>query len=40
MKNVVVEKYFKDRDLPHKVIYLDESSATVPLAAEALGVEA
>ncbi|MDI9475411.1 MAG: YbaK/EbsC family protein [Natronincolaceae bacterium] len=39
MKNVVVEKYFKDRDLPHKVIYLDESSATVPLAAEALGVE-
>lgn len=39
MKNVGVEKYFKDKGLPHKIIYLDESSATVPLAAEALGVE-
>ncbi len=39
MKNLAVEKYFKDKNLPHKIIYLDESSATVPLAAEALGVE-
>ena len=39
MKNVGVEKYFKDKGLPHEIIYLDESSATVPLAAEALGVE-
>lgn len=39
MKNLAVEKYFKDKNLPHKIIYLDESSATVPLAAEALGVK-
>ncbi|HZJ76705.1 MAG TPA: YbaK/EbsC family protein [Oscillospiraceae bacterium] len=39
MKNSIVEKYFEEKSLPHEIIYLDESSATVPLAAEALGVE-
>lgn len=39
MQNVAVENYFKDKGLSHEIIYLDESSATVPLAAEALGVE-
>ncbi len=39
MKNIAVENYFKEKSLPHEIIYLDESSATVPLAAEALGVE-
>lgn len=39
MGNAVVERYFEGKGLPHKIIYLDESSATVPLAAEALGVK-
>lgn len=39
MENMAVERYFEDKGFPHKIIYLDESSATVPLAAEALGVK-
>ena len=34
-----VERYFEEKQLPHKIIYLQESSATVDLAASALGVE-
>ena len=34
-----VEQYFEDKQLPFKIIVLDESSATVDLAASALGVE-
>ena len=39
MSNLDVQKFLDDRNLPHKIMYLDESSATVPLAAQAIGVE-
>lgn len=39
MSNSAVQKYLDERNLPHKIIYLDESSATVALAAKAIGVE-
>ncbi|PHV71004.1 prolyl-tRNA editing protein [Sporanaerobium hydrogeniformans] len=34
-----VENYFKEREVKKDIIFLGESSATVPLAAKALGVE-
>jgi len=34
-----VERYFAERNLPYKIQFLEQSSATVALAAEALGVE-
>ena len=34
-----VETYFKREGLPYEVLYLTESTATVPLAAAALGVK-
>lgn len=34
-----VETYFEREHLPYTVLYLEESTATVPLAAAALGVE-
>ena len=34
-----VEEYFEREHLPYKVLYMDQSTATVPLAAAALGVE-
>lgn len=34
-----VQKFLDDKKLPHKIMYLDESSATVDLAAKAIGVE-
>lgn len=34
-----VQNFLDERNLPHKIMYLDESSATVELAAKALGVE-
>ncbi len=34
-----VETFFRERGLPHQILHLAQSSATVPLAAEALGVE-
>jgi len=36
---IEVQKFLDDRNLPHKIMYLDESSATVDLAAQAIGVE-
>lgn len=38
MKQSNVEKFLKERGYDKDVIYLDQSSATVPLAAAALGV--
>lgn len=38
MSNSLVQKYLDERNLPHKIMYLDESSATVALAAQAIGV--
>lgn len=34
-----VQNFLDERNLPHKIIYLDESSATVDLAAKAIGVK-
>ena len=34
-----VEAFFREQGLPHKILHLAQSSATVPLAAQALGVE-
>jgi len=34
---IEVESYFAKKNVPHKIIYLEESSATVELAAAALG---
>ncbi len=34
-----VESYFKEKNIKKEIIFLDESSATVPLAAKALGIE-
>ena len=34
---IEVESYFTKKNVPHKIIYLEESSATVELAAAALG---
>lgn len=39
MSSLAVQKYLDDRNLPHQIMYLDESSATVDLAAKAIGVE-
>lgn len=34
-----VQNFLDRKNLPHKIMYLDESSATVDLAAKAIGVE-
>ncbi len=34
-----VEEYFRQKGIPNRILLLNESSATVPLAAQALGVE-
>ena len=39
MGSLEVEKYFESRNLPYKIQFLEQSSATVALAAQALGVE-
>jgi len=39
LSSLAVRKYLDDRNLPHKIMDLDESSATVDLAAKAIGVE-
>ncbi len=38
MAETKVEKFFRENNIKNEIIYLDESSATVPLAAAALGV--
>ncbi len=39
MEQNKVERYFKEKNLPYPILYFKESSATVDLAAKALGEE-